>query len=69
MANLRKTEYSTYARFLHAEFMVDDKEIFDLAVMKNDAERQLLPHELVLLGLIDFNMLLIFKFINEINSS
>jgi len=49
--------------------MVDDKEIYDLVVMKNDINLQLLPHEIVFYGLSDFSILLIFRFINEICSS
>ena len=47
MTNLRKMGNSTGARLIHAEFMVNDKEIYDLVVMKNDVNLQLLPHEIV----------------------
>lgn len=47
MTNLRKMGNSISARLIHAEFMVDDKEIYDLVVMKNDVNLQLLPHEIV----------------------
>jgi hypothetical protein len=69
MTNLRKMGNSTDARLIQAEFMVDDKGIYDLVVMKNDVNLQLLPYKIVFYGLFDFSILLIFRFINKICSS
>ena len=66
MTNVRKIDNSTATIFLHAELMVDNKEINDLIVMKNDVNLQLLSHEIDFYGLFDFSILLIFKFISEI---